>query len=55
MTYTATNANINSASYRLTQRPPQVKCEKCGEGVATYRQWTGTHNVNVCRACREGK
>lgn len=53
MTYTTTNANINSADYRLTQRPARPVCDVCNTNVATYRHWTGTHNVNVCRACRE--
>lgn len=50
---TNTQININSADFRLTTRPPALRCEQCHVNAATYRKFDSATNTskNLCAEC----
>jgi hypothetical protein len=56
---TTTDYNINSSAYRLDQRRPQPRCDRCNARPAARRILTNEGrryaSENVCTACQEAK
>jgi hypothetical protein len=56
---TTTDYNVNSAAYRLDQRRPQPRCDRCNARPAARRILTNEGrryaSENVCAACQEAK
>lgn len=54
---TTTDININSASHRLTQRPPIFTCDLCEKAAATHRvhriEGARVITATVCGACKQ--